>query len=511
MGQSLGKNGSFLGDDDEEGGVRVRPIPGGNPINHIQVLRGHNNIVRHIVRLDETHMATAGDDGAILLWDYGRGLRTGAVVVRREGGVGALIKITALVKVPIEGATLLACGASDKAVRVYDYMTLELRGCVQTHAGSVTSLVFLQPRVPEGAAESPVSGSAPAQQQQQQQQQQQRRMVSGANDELLAMWTVDARGSVALEASVKREEQENLHCMLSLPGERVATGSDSKLIMVYCFRTGAMVRALYGHRESVRSLAPVSSSAFASGSLDGVICVWSTADTLDRLHILNLQENYFDRAKGFMLAVNKLLLIDQRYLGAALGAGFAVFDIQTGRKLISRPNAHSTSCVDLLCLHHGQHLATCSSDGLVRLWSLDDETDAASSGSGKSPRRGTMPGGAFVGSPPAGGGLRSPAPGQGDNPPPPTGAGPLAAGSLAAKAGRVVPVMVPACIASMPAHSEPVLVITALSDNDFASASADGTIILWRDGRILTSKRNTAALQQLIRSNTVNVDVMSST
>lgn len=71
-------------------------------------------------------------------------------------------------------------------------------------------------------------------------------------------------------------------------------------------------------------------------------------------------------------------------------------------------------------------------------------------------------------------------------------------------------VLLPACIATMPAHTEPVLCLEALSDLEFASTGADGNIILWRDGRILAMQRNRLAALSLIKNNSVGTDISKS-
>ncbi len=149
---------------------------------------------------------------------------------------------------------------------------------------------------------------------------------------------------------------------------RIVTASSLPSLFVYNPETWSFVAILAYHRESVTQLCRVNQTQFASGSLDGCIVVWN-ADALKPARILAFPEKYRSEIDHvFMYHVRSLYALNHRFLIAAIGNGFALFDLYTGERLLDKPDAHQASCLQVVSLYRGRKLLTCSDDGTMKLW-----------------------------------------------------------------------------------------------------------------------------------------------
>jgi hypothetical protein len=178
------------------------------------------------------------------------------------------------------------------------------------HDGSVTCITAL-PSLPGLPRDSPA-------------------FCTGGNDALLHMWSI-SRGihgtrehMLTPEAHIPRQDAENLHCMLAVtrppkqaprdqdvPSEApvtfIITGSDSPNLTAYGLVSRRSTRMPPAHRESVRSLSVLSVGCFCSGSLDGVVVLWSPQ--LKPLHVLNVHDVYVYGFVGFFVGVFFFFLV----------------------------------------------------------------------------------------------------------------------------------------------------------------------------------------------------------
>lgn len=94
-----------------------------NSLNELQILEGHKDIVRLLVVLDQARIASASDDGTIMIWNYQTGVQIFALS-------GHTRPITCLLLLDLH--TLIS-GSSDRTIRIsffyhllfiYFYVTL---------------------------------------------------------------------------------------------------------------------------------------------------------------------------------------------------------------------------------------------------------------------------------------------------------------------------------------------------------------------------------------------------
>eukprot|EP01102_Stenamoeba_stenopodia_P001604 TRINITY_DN11434_c0_g1_i2.p1 TRINITY_DN11434_c0_g1~~TRINITY_DN11434_c0_g1_i2.p1 ORF type:complete len:479 (+),score=70.36 TRINITY_DN11434_c0_g1_i2:150-1586(+) len=302
-----------------------------NTINEIQVLEGHTNIVRFLLKIDSVRFASASDDGAIIIWSYQTGEQI-ALLKQHTHPITCLLLLS---------QNILISGSADKTIRMWNLESYECFKVLSKHTGSVKCLATLD----------------------------EDRFCSAGNDQSILIWQNDGE----LLASIERQEEENLNCLLPImgheSGSRLVTGSNSSLLLVYRIDTLSFDKLLAYHRESVRCLVALPSFLFASGSLDGSIVVWQ-ADSLAPLKILNYPDKYRDENRIFNYSVASLVPFSERYLIAAIGKGFRMYDIVSGDCIVESNDAHESDVLSIIPIDNEKffHIATCSADSSVKIW-----------------------------------------------------------------------------------------------------------------------------------------------
>lgn len=397
-----------------------------NPLSEVQVLDSHLDIVRQLVLLDGVRMASGSDDGTIIVWQCA----LGQLLHRFEGhthGITVLVLLS-------DGETL-ASGSADRTVRLWNVRTYQHVRTLSAHTSSVTCLERLE------------AG----------------RFCSGGNDRTLHVWRNDGTPLGAIE----RQEEENLHCLLYVGNAQLVSSSNSTMLLVYQTETFQFHKVLAStyHRESVRCLLKLSSERFASASLDGAIVLWHAA-TLTPMRRLHYPERYVNAQNAFVCDVRHLLSVDDgRFLAAAIGHGYVVYDVLGGECTVSCPDAHDAQVTYLASLYGGARLLSCSVDGTVKLWAPPVVLSSTSSATSAFFRFTT----GFMGS-----------------------------SSADAASKRVSGVARPRLVEPpMRGHSGSVWRALPLDATSVATCSSDGVILLWRDAPRESARRAQAAALSL--------------
>lgn len=190
----------------------------------------------------------------------------------------------------------------------------------------------------------------------------------------LFLWYRDGH----LATSYQLEGEENDVCfMIALRNDRIVAAIDKQLIVYTVTQPECqenrndqkmeLVKKLSPHREAVRSLVNITENTFASGSIDGTIILWKT-DNLLPFRYFNSIPEYEGPHKTFPYSVQYMTCVESRYIIAAVGSGFCLYDADTGRTMIHKVNAHFSKLSSLLFVCSGLFLATASTDGSIRLW-----------------------------------------------------------------------------------------------------------------------------------------------
>ncbi|XP_076443383.1 WD repeat-containing protein 41-like isoform X3 [Babylonia areolata] len=321
----------------------VEPGQPHNPYNELLLLQHHSDIVRLLLKIDDRRFVSAGDDNKAVIWEvqYGRKLAT---LVGHSHPITSLLLLEPR-KDSVEDYFLLT-GSSDKQIKVWNIETGHCQLTLTQHGSSVRCLVSL------------MDGQL---------------FCSGG--EHISVWN---QSGALLNTFCRKSEEEDICLMIAITNYRLVTAADKDLVVYSIIskltkgvdsKEIIKVRRLPSHREVIHSLVLISDSCFGSGSIDGTIILWS-AHTLLPAKQFNTVSEYQGVLKGFPYSVQSLFCVQERYLFAAIGTGFCVFDVSPGKErlLVKKLEAHYSKIRHLGFACEGVYLVTCSEDGSIRIW-----------------------------------------------------------------------------------------------------------------------------------------------
>ena len=242
----------------QDGTIRIWELATGR---EVRVLNGHVGPVNSVaVTSDGERIVSAGDDGTLRIWDLkaGRELR----VMR---GHKSPVRTVAL----IDEDRRIVTGSDDGTVRVWHIETEAGRLPILQHDNGVQSVAITSDD---------------------------RRIVTGGEDQIIRIWDVatgkapkEIKGhtgavtSLALsEAHGSTPDGENRRAV----GRRIVSGSADDTVRVWDLETGAQIKVLNGHSDTVRSVAiSLDGRWIVSGADDNTARIWS-ADTFELVHKL---------------------------------------------------------------------------------------------------------------------------------------------------------------------------------------------------------------------------------
>lgn len=305
--------------------VRVWTLRGPEHVEYIPSLVGHaGRVLAAAFSPDGAILASAGDDGAIRLWDPELAQPLGRIDAHRQ-------RISAIAFSP--DGRLIASASHDRTIALFDAASgVEVERLVG-HAGHVTALAF-----------SPDGG----------------RLASGSEDATIRLWDLEGqRAPLLLEGHAARVQALAFHP----DGRRLASGSRDHSVRVWTFGAdGAQptVRRLDGHTLDVMAVAySIDGSTLFSGSRDQTVRAWDADGSA--LAVL-------DGHGQFVTAL--VPSPDGRRLAAASWFGeVLLWDLPTTDLILSF-KAHESVVRGLAFDPSGRWLATASFDGTVRL--MDD-------------------------------------------------------------------------------------------------------------------------------------------
>eukprot|EP00057_Strongylocentrotus_purpuratus_P007497 XP_011661971.1 PREDICTED: WD repeat-containing protein 41-like [Strongylocentrotus purpuratus] len=327
-----------------------------NPYTEIQILHDHTDLIKFLLPISENKFLSVSDDNTGIIWDVTTGLKLCTLV-----GHTRPITCASLMRPPVDDESrevemshyLLLTGSSDRTIRVW---STENGACLQiiTEHNATTKAILSFPN----------NGL----------------FCTGGQD--LFLWNSDGR----LLQTIKQEAEDVSDCpladikhMLAVCEDRFVVAAGSALevygieaqigqLGVTSFQMRRVKKLVPQHREAVMCLTRISDSYFASASLDGTVKVWNshTLSTSRQLNHINEYEK-----NGFPWCVQHLIPLDTKHLCITIGSGLAVFDIVTGDCLWKQANAHFSKITFISIINDGRFLATCSEDGTIRLWGVD--------------------------------------------------------------------------------------------------------------------------------------------
>ncbi|KAM6985613.1 WD repeat-containing protein 41 [Aplochiton taeniatus] len=345
----------ILGGREAQGAVEKSPalcIGEEQPKNwftELQVLKGHFDIVRFLLQIDDFRCASAGDDGLVLVWN----VETGERLLELRGHSQ---QITAMATYVCNNRgtthTSLITASSDRTLSLWDPDTGNRVHTISDLRSSVKCLLVLQ-RL--GV------------------------LVSGGNE--LCVWSPDFQ----LQCQEQHHNDTGITVLTELPKNCLAAAMDREIV-IYRLTVStdstlsvAEIRRLTDHQDRIRALINVTDRLFASGSHAGELILWDAIDwtSLAYEHILweESQEEVhteirLDAPKPSEMSIQHLTTNGELIL-AAVGSGLYVYSVLSRTVVAYRKSAHDSNVLHTVLLPDGG-LMSCSEDGSVRIWEMQE-------------------------------------------------------------------------------------------------------------------------------------------
>ncbi|XP_035246376.1 WD repeat-containing protein 41 isoform X1 [Anguilla anguilla] len=332
-----------------------------NSYTELQVLKGHFDIVRFLVQIDDFRFASAGDDGLVLVWNAETGERLQELRGHSQ-------QITAMAAYGWTAGDLdhvaLVTASSDRTLSLWDPETGNRVQTVSDLQSSAKCLLVLY------------------------------RLdlwISGGNE--LCVWDRDFH----LLCKTDHHSDAGITAMVELPKNCIAAAMDKEIVIYRLSESSSKsgtsiseVRRLTEHQDSIRALITVNDQAFASGSHVGELIVWDSLDWSAQAYERILwdeprpegqAEIRMSSQKQSEMSIQHLAT-DGECVVAAVGSGLYLYDVSARGVVAYRKAAHDSNILHTMLLPEGQ-LLSCSEDGSVRMWELQDlplTAEPASSG-----------------------------------------------------------------------------------------------------------------------------------
>ncbi|KAM7392477.1 hypothetical protein PAMA_007544 [Pampus argenteus] len=320
-----------------------------NCFTELQVLKGHFDIVRFLVQIDDFRCASAGDDGLVLVWN----IQTGERLQELRGHSQQITAITTFTcNNGLLSHTWLITASSDRSLSLWDPDTGNRVQTVSDLQSPVKCLLVLE-----------------------------RLCVWVSGGEELCVWNKDFQ----LQCHKQNQSDTGITALIELPKNCIAAAMD-KEIMIYRLTVStdsslsvAEIRCLSDHQDQIRALINVNDGLFASGSHMGELILWDAIDwnILAYEHILWEEPQACTQAeirigapKPSEMSIQHLTTNGKLIL-AAVGSGLYVYSVLTKTVVAYRKVAHDSNILHTMLLSDSE-LMSCSEDGSVRMWEIQD-------------------------------------------------------------------------------------------------------------------------------------------
>lgn len=239
---------------------------------------------------------------------------------------------------------LLATGAEDRRIRVWDIETRKIKCSFDGHEQDIYSLDFSR------------NG---------------RLIASGSGDKTVRLWDIETRGQIM----VLSIEDGVTTVAMSPNGQYVAAGSLDKSVRVWDCSSGYLIERLeggQGHKDSVYSVAfSPSGRELVSGSLDKTIKMWELTPQRGLLPNTNASSTgkcirTFEGHKDYVLSVC-LTPDGQWVMSGSKDRGVQFWDPNTGNAQMML-QGHKNSVISVAPCPTGHLFATGSGDMKARIW-----------------------------------------------------------------------------------------------------------------------------------------------
>uniref|UniRef100_A0A8C7NFF5 WD repeat domain 41 n=1 Tax=Oncorhynchus mykiss TaxID=8022 RepID=A0A8C7NFF5_ONCMY len=266
----------ILGGREAQGSVEKNPVlfigeeQPKNWFTELQVLKGHFDIVRFLVQIDDFRFASAGDDGLVLVWN----VETGERLLELRGHSQQITAMTAYTHTSGENThTSLITASSDRTLSLWDPETGNRVQTVSDLQSSVKCLLVLERLCV---------------------------WVSGGNE--LCVWNRDFQ----LQCQSQHHDDTGISATVELPKNCIAAAMDKDIVIFrLTMSTGsrlsvAEVRRLSDHQDSIHALININGQPL---SLHHLTCTFDMSDREITLLMSNTL-SVFDISKDTFLILS---------------------------------------------------------------------------------------------------------------------------------------------------------------------------------------------------------------
>ncbi|XP_074877271.1 WD repeat-containing protein 41 isoform X1 [Buteo buteo] len=427
-----------------------------NPYTELLVLKGHQDIVRFLVQIDDCRFASAGDDGIIFLWNA----QTGEKLFELRGHTH---KITAIAPFSSSDASeekkhLILTASADRTVIVWDCTSGRQVQKVSCFHSTVKCLTVLQ-RLDV--------------------------WLSGGSD--LCVWN----RKLDLLCKTSHLTDAGISALVELPKNCVAAAVGKELIIFRLITSDdgsegwnvLEVKRLVDHQDNILSLVSVNDLTFVTGSHVGELIVWDALDWTKQASECNFWDSsvHPDVQPEIKLSQSpnetsvQHLTSDEECVFAAVGKGIYVYNLQMKRVIACQRTAHESSVLHIEKLPNRQ-LISCSEDGSVRIWELREKQQLPAE---------PVPTGFFN--------MWG------------FGRANKQANQAAKKMQENTPVYFLELVGDLIGHSSAVQMFLYFGELGLATCSADHLVLLWKDGERESRLRSLTLFQKLAQNGDLQV------
>ncbi|XP_072904343.1 WD repeat-containing protein 41 isoform X2 [Hemitrygon akajei] len=334
-----------------------------NPYTQLQVLKGHSDIVRFMVWIDDTRFASAGDDGVVFIWNVQTGERLSELCGHSRPITGIAV-IPLMYHLQPESSCLLTA-SSDKTVIIWDLDTGSQIHLLAEFQSSVKCLMVLE------RLEVWVSGA-----------------------DRICVWTYNAE----LLCKTACFKDADVSLMIELSKNNIVAAIRKELVIFKLVTSSEShtweiteMRRLSNHEDDIRALITINDDTFATGSHVGELIIWDALDWT----VKAFESQFWNAApqydKPAEIKISQTpnqsetcihhLTSDRENIFAAIGTGIYVYNLQMRTVIAYQQVAHDSRVLHIAKLPNNQ-LISCSVDGSVRLWVLQELPPAEPATSG---------------------------------------------------------------------------------------------------------------------------------
>ena len=297
-------------------------------------LEGHTGEVTSVsFSPDGTLLASGADDDTVILWD----VATRKQIATLKGHTG---EVTSVSFSP--DGTLLASGADDDTVILWDVATRKQIATLKGHTGWGTSVSFS----PNGTL-----------------------LASGADDDTVILWDVATRKQIA---TLKGHTGGVTSVSFSPDGTLLASGADDDTVILWDVATRKQIATLKGHTGWGTSVSFSPNGTFlASGSRswEDTIILW---DVATRKQIATL-EGHMDGWYTYPVTSVSFSALDGTLLATGGRDGTVIlWDVLKRKKIVAFGHTDEVNSVSFS--PDGTTLAAGGQDGTILLWDISGRT-----------------------------------------------------------------------------------------------------------------------------------------